>query len=134
MFFIPQPKSDGPLASLASPFTGPSNVLCSFEAATLLFTDGGLVMRKYRIVELYAGTARSVEPFRSWRRAELALLLDANAFARKTYLLNYPDAPYIKRSISALQSNDLTRLADGRIDVLLGCPPCQGFSESGLRL
>jgi DNA (cytosine-5)-methyltransferase 1 len=40
-------------------------------------------MRKYRIAELYAGTARSVEPFRSWRRAELALLADASAYARE---------------------------------------------------
>src|ERR1043165_597446 len=90
-------------------------------------------MRKFRIAELYAGTARSVEPFRSWRRVDIAMLADANAYARDTYLLNFPNAPYAKRSISRLGPEDVTALADGRIDVLLACPPCQGFSESGLR-
>jgi DNA (cytosine-5)-methyltransferase 1 len=91
-------------------------------------------MKKYRIAELYAGTARSVEPFRHWRRAELALLLDASEYARATYALNYPNAPYLRRSISRLQAKEFATLANGKIDILLGCPPCQGFSENGLRL
>lgn len=90
-------------------------------------------MKKFRIVELYAGTARSVEPFRSWRRAETSLLIDANDFARRTYLANFPDAPYLRRSLSNMSTREVLVAAGGRIDILLGCPPCQGFSESGLR-
>jgi DNA (cytosine-5)-methyltransferase 1 len=90
-------------------------------------------MKKYRVVELYAGTARSVEPFKQWRRAELALLVDASDHARNTYLSNFPNAPYVRRDISRLQPEELLRLAGGRVDILLGCPPCQGFSETGLR-
>jgi DNA (cytosine-5)-methyltransferase 1 len=91
-------------------------------------------MKKLKIVELYAGTARSVEPFQHWRRAEIALLVDASEYARETYLLNRPQAPYVAKDISKLQSDELLRLAGGRVDILLGCPPCQGFSETGLRL
>lgn len=91
-------------------------------------------MRKLKTIELYAGTARSIEPFLHWRRAEIASLIDANEHARETYLLNYPKAPYAKRDISRLQAKDLLRFAGGRVDILLGCPPCQGFSETGLRL
>jgi DNA (cytosine-5)-methyltransferase 1 len=90
-------------------------------------------MRKLNVVELYAGTARSVEPFRSWRRAELALLVDANGFARETYLTNFPNAPYLRRSLANMGAPEIMQAAGGRIDILLGCPPCQGFSESGLR-
>jgi DNA (cytosine-5)-methyltransferase 1 len=91
-------------------------------------------MGKFKIVELYAGTARSVEPFRSWRRAEPALLIDASDFARRTYLHNFPEAPYARRSLARMEPKEILELAGGRIDILLGCPPCQGFSESGLRL
>src|SRR4051794_31927102 len=90
-------------------------------------------MKKLKVVELYAGTARSVEPFRSWRRAQPALLVDASDFARETYLAIFPDAPYLRRSLANMGADEIIHAAGGRIDILLGCPPCQGFSESGLR-
>jgi hypothetical protein len=68
-----------------------------------------------------------------WRHAEVALLVDSSRHARDTYLLNYPRAPYARRDISRLRPNELLSLAGGRVDILLGCPPCQGFSETGLR-
>lgn len=89
------------------------------------------IRRKFRIVELYAGTARSIEPFRAWRRGEIALMVDSNSLARKTYLANFPKAPYLRRSLAAMQPKEIVSAAGGRVDVLLGCPPCQGFSESG---
>jgi DNA mismatch endonuclease Vsr len=88
---------------------------------------------KLKVVELYAGTARSIEPFRHWKRAEIALLVDANSHARDTYLLNHPGASYAQKDISTFKSDELLRLAGGRVDVLMGWPPCQGFSETGLR-
>lgn len=91
-------------------------------------------MKRLRIVELYAGTARSVEPFQHWRRAEVALLVDSCGHARDTYRLNHPNAPYARRDIARLRPSELIELAGGRVDILLGCPPCQGFSETGLRL
>jgi DNA (cytosine-5)-methyltransferase 1 len=92
------------------------------------------LMKKLKIVELYAGTARSVEPFQHWRRAEIALLVDASEHARETYLLNHAKAPYVEKDISKLSPGELLSLAGGRVDIIMGCPPCQGFSETGLRL
>src|SRR5690348_6100091 len=89
--------------------------------------------RKLKVVELYAGTARSVEPFRSWRRTEVALLADINSFARKTYLENNPSAPYAVRDLADVSPDWIRTKAGGRVDVLLGCPPCQGFSDNGRR-
>lgn len=91
-------------------------------------------MKKLKLVELYAGTGRSIEPFRKWRRAEAALLVDANPLCKRSYLQNFPNATYAKRDLSQLSPRGLKELAGGRIDVLLGCPPCQGFSDNGLRL
>jgi DNA (cytosine-5)-methyltransferase 1 len=88
---------------------------------------------KIRVTELYAGTARSLQPFLSWRKAQIALLADNNELARKTYLHNFPDAPYRTLNLDAVSPDEVVRLAGGRIDVLLGCPPCQGFSEGGKR-
>ena len=88
---------------------------------------------KLNVVELYAGSGRSVDPFRSWRRAEVSLLVDSNRYAYDTYLLNHPRARYACSDMNALAPSDVVALAGGRIDVLLGCPPCQGFSESGNR-
>ena len=88
---------------------------------------------KYRVVEVYAGTARSAEPFKNWKRAELALLVDSNKFARYTYHLNFPNAPYVSLDLGTTPIRDVIAKAHGSIDVLLGCPPCQGFSEVGKR-
>lgn len=89
--------------------------------------------RKLRVAEIYAGTARSVEPFRNWMRCEIALLVDSSSFARKTYLANFPKAPYVKLSVGSVPLRDVVARAEGPIDILLGCPPCQGFSETGKR-
>lgn len=87
-------------------------------------------MKRLRIVELYAGTGRSLEPFRQWNRAEIALLVDNNPLAAETYRYNFRNAPYAVLDLSKAPTNEILRLS-GNIDVLLGCPPCQGFSDVG---
>lgn len=86
-----------------------------------------------RLVELYAGTARSAEPFRHWKRCRVALLVDNNALARDTYIYNFPRTPYVRRDLRRATPRELEALAGGRVDILLGCPPCQGFSDTGVR-
>src|SRR5437588_10890172 len=51
--------------------------------------------RKYNVVELYAGISRTWEPFRAWRKCRLGLLVDIDPYARQTYNLNHPSAPYL---------------------------------------
>ncbi|MBX9766975.1 MAG: DNA cytosine methyltransferase, partial [Bdellovibrionales bacterium] len=88
---------------------------------------------KLRLVELYAGTGRAFEPFRHWRNVELALMADNNPYAAKVYKHNFPNAPYITADLGSFSSRDLERQAGGRVDILIGCPPCQGFSDGGSR-
>lgn len=89
--------------------------------------------KKLNIVELYAGTARSAEAFRKWKKSKIALLIDSNEFAAKTYQANYPDTPYIVGDLTKITPQQIEKEIDGKVDVLLGCPPCQGFSAAGER-
>lgn len=91
------------------------------------------VKKKLRLVELYAGTGRVFEPFRRWRNVELGLMVDNSEYASKVYKHNFPKAPYLSADLSRLSSSDLQRHAGGKVDILIGCPPCQGFSDGGAR-
>jgi DNA (cytosine-5)-methyltransferase 1 len=90
-------------------------------------------VRKWRVAELYAGIGRTWEALRGWRKVRLSLLVDVNETARQTYLANYPQAPYYVADLAKVNPTYIETLAGGQIDVLLGCPPCQGFSDTGKR-
>lgn len=92
-----------------------------------------MARRKLRVVELYAGTGRSVEPYRNHADFEVALLADINIQARDAYLANHAGENYAIMDLEIASAASIARAAGGRIDILLGCPPCQGFSESGGR-
>lgn len=91
------------------------------------------LVQQLNVVELYAGTARSCEPFKRWKRAKIALLVDDNQYAKDTYLHNFPNAPYLRGNLLRMTPKQIEAHAGGSVDILLGCPPCQGFSEIGSR-
>jgi len=92
-----------------------------------------VTMRKLRVVELYAGIGRTWSAFKKWKRCELALLVDRDELAYDNYTDNFPGTPYWRRDLSYVKPSELLVRAGGRIDILLGCPPCQGYSDTGKR-
>lgn len=92
-----------------------------------------ILQRPLSVVELYAGTARSAEPFKRWKRCRVNLLVDRDEFASHTYRLNNPRAPYLTHDLAKVSASELKWLAGGSVDILLGCPPCTGFSDTGAR-
>ena len=89
------------------------------------------VRNKLSVVELYAGTGRCAEPFRSWRRTKDIALFDINAYARETYRANFEHANYSIVDLARTRASTIERSAGGAVDILLGCPPCQGYSDCG---
>jgi len=92
-----------------------------------------IIKRKLRIVELYAGTGRSVEPFRQWKQVDEPTLVDYNLYAADVYNNNYPKTPYILANLASVNAKEILKLSENKIDILLGCPPCQGYSDNGSR-
>ena len=88
------------------------------------------------VVDLFCGAGGLSEGF---GRAgfQIKLALDSDPVALKTYWLNHPYVPedsVLCREIQTLEPGELKRLSGRRtIDVLVGAPPCQGFSQAGFR-
>lgn len=57
---------------------------------------------------------------------------DINEDAEKTHLLNWPDIPFIRKSATQLLPEEiLAATKNKKPDVIIGGPPCQGFSVMG---
>lgn len=93
-------------------------------------------MERPRIIDLFAGAGGLSEGFEQ-AGFEVALAVDADAVAMRTYRFNHPSVHedrVLCRDIRTLEPGELRRRAGRRrIDVLIGAPPCQGFSPVGHR-
>ncbi len=61
---------------------------------------------------------------------------DLDEACAKTHARNFPNVPFLKRDIENLSAKELlsiTKLKPGQLDLLIGGPPCQGFSIIGQR-
>ena len=99
------------------------------ESARVMATDSPTV------VDLFCGAGGSSEGF---VRAGFKVLaaVDLDEMAVRTYRLNHPGVPddrVICQDIRTLQKGLLRKLAGANLDVLVGSPPCQGFSSAGFR-
>ena len=90
-------------------------------------------MPKFNILELYAGTGRSLEPLLNWKRAGKTLLVDSNPYAKTVYVHNFPRSNYLTSDLTTASPKELETSLGGKVDILLGCPPCQGYSDCGTR-
>lgn len=58
--------------------------------------------------------------------------VDVDPLSVETYRANHPDVPVIERDIRDLPVKEALKtfhLKKGKLDLLAGCPPCQGFSS-----
>lgn len=87
-------------------------------------------------VDLFAGAGGLSEGF-TQAGFRILLAVDSDREAMRTYRLNHPQVPedrVIAADITGLKKGELRRLVGRkRPDVLLGAPPCQGYSTAGFR-
>lgn len=88
------------------------------------------------IIDLFSGAGGLSEGF---RRAGFRLVsaLDADSVALKTLWVNHVELRRenaLARDIRSVHAREFRRMLGGRrLDVLIGAPPCQGFSRAGFR-
>lgn len=97
-----------------------------------------------RIADLFAGCGGmslglKEAARRSGKRFEVALAADLDGQALEVYKANFPDTWVLQDDVSVLFSGlpgtpvspeeEVIRTAAGRVDVLVGGPPCQGHSD-----
>lgn len=86
--------------------------------------------------DLFAGAGGLSEGF-TQAGFRILFALDCDEEATKTYRLNHPQVPddrVLACDITSLKDGAFRRLAGRRrLDVLVGAPPCQGYSTAGFR-
>lgn len=93
-------------------------------------------MAPLRIAELFAGIGGVTGGLLDAGGFEPAVLIDSDAQAARAFRASFPaaaDAYHVRKVGAQLSGPALVDLAGGRIDGIVGCPPCQGLSQAGLR-
>lgn len=90
--------------------------------------------KKYNILDLFCGCGGMSLGF---EQAGFRVLLGIDIWedALQTYLKNRKDAKTLCADISSLSGNDIVNvIGNETVDVIIGGPPCQGFSVAGKRI
>lgn len=92
-------------------------------------------MDKITTVDLFCGAGGFSEGFSKSGDFETLLAVDFDKQAIGTFQHNHPSIPAICEDISKLDEAKLLSLTKGKnVQVVIGGPPCQGFSLAGRRL
>lgn len=91
---------------------------------------------RFKTAELFAGIGGVTGGLADSGAFDPVVLIDSDRDAARAFKHNFPVLAdrYLVRTISeGMSSPRLLEVAGGRIDGILGCPPCQGLSPAGLR-
>jgi DNA (cytosine-5)-methyltransferase 1 len=83
---------------------------------------------KYSVVDLFAGAGGLSYGFLQTGRFVVKAAFENNRNAQKTYRRNHSDAIVYDDVADALTTETIEKL--GHVDVVIGGPPCQGFSNA----
>jgi DNA (cytosine-5)-methyltransferase 1 len=90
-------------------------------------------MNKINVLDLFCGAGGLSKGF-EMADYNIVLGVDKNVRVKETYLRNHKDSKFINEDIGDLDSNKILPYFDGsNVDLVIGGPPCQGFSMSGKR-
>lgn len=93
-------------------------------------------MKKYNIIDLFCGCGGFSKGFEE-AGYNICFGIDMWTDAIVTYKKNFPNAEVLNEDITRISGKDIllqTGLSGDEVDVIIGGPPCQGFSVSGKRM
>lgn len=89
-------------------------------------------MNKLKVADLFAGVGGLSQGFIS-KGFEIEFAIEHDKKIAYSYKLNHPKTTVYDEDISKIDLNFLKQMHP-KIDVIVGGPPCQGFSQKGKRL
>lgn len=88
---------------------------------------------KYTVVDLFSG-AGGLELGFEKAGFDIKFSTDFDDYCEKVHLQNRPNIPFLKIDIRDLSDEIIDKYVGCEVDVLVGGPPCQGFSTIGKRI
>lgn len=88
---------------------------------------------QYNVLDLFSGCGGLAYGFENNQYFDILLANDFWDPAKKTYQHNFPNTNFILDNISNLDDKKLKEIFPNGADVIIGGPPCQGFSMCGTR-
>ncbi|MDD2299975.1 MAG: DNA cytosine methyltransferase [Fermentimonas sp.] len=85
-------------------------------------------MVKYSVIDLFAGAGGLSLGFMQTDKFDIKVAAENNPDARETYILNHEGTELLD-DVCKIHYEDIVR-RHGQIDVVIGGPPCQGFSNA----
>jgi DNA (cytosine-5)-methyltransferase 1 len=92
-------------------------------------------MRKLTAISLFTG-AMGLDLGVEKAGFEIKAAVEINKNACETIKLNRPELPLLDKSVNYVSGNellDVAKIKKGKLDLLVGGPPCQSFSTAGRR-
>ena len=87
----------------------------------------------YSAIDLFAGAGGLHIGFERMG-FEIKLCIDNNSLVGKTHRRNFPHIPMINHDINDIPVSEMAKyVGDSSLDIIIGGPPCQGFSTIGKR-
>lgn len=84
-------------------------------------------------IDLFSGCGGMTLGF-NWAGFNSVLASDVDENCQKTFATNFPEIPFLCGDLSKFKKDDFdTVIKDKNIDVIIGGPPCQGFSLANKR-
>lgn len=88
--------------------------------------------KKYNIVDLFSGAGGFSLGFKKSGYFNILLSIDNNKNLSETYEKNFKNVTHLTRDILSFDKKEIKELLAGKnVDVIIGGPPCQGFSLAG---
>ncbi|KZL93939.1 DNA cytosine methyltransferase [Clostridium magnum] len=88
-------------------------------------------MKKYTTIDLFAGAGGLSYGFQETGKFDIKIAVEHNKHAQETYKKNHPGAE-IESDITQITNGKYKSIKEkyGDIDIIIGGPPCQGFSNA----